>query len=241
MRTISRLGVVLAFFNLCWSLSAHAEAAACAPKFTSSEFNLSTGAGELFELDLRSLLVDPLAGETLQWGTFGAAPPAWLEPIPAPGEKLRGTPTVNDSGTQAFNLSVQCGDSGALTQIRISVIIVPKWKNAPNELFLGDIPEDGTLDLNLKDHVTTADNNPNVTFTATGLGKAHPGSYSSPMDGYTARPRGPSTTRWSVYLTASFLRRLIPRVEALIPTPTARSKSSLNRQSGPRTRSHCLM
>ncbi|MCB0403274.1 MAG: tandem-95 repeat protein [Bdellovibrionales bacterium] len=168
MRTISRLGVVLALLNLCWGLSARAEAV-CDPKFTTTEFNLNTAAGELFEVGLRSLLVDPLPGEALDWATFGAAPPAWLEPIPAPGETLRGTPTVNDSGTHSFNLSVQCGDNGAFAQIRIHVLIVPKWKNAPNELFLGDIPEDGTLDINLKDHITTADNNPNVTFTATGL------------------------------------------------------------------------
>ncbi|MCB0403273.1 MAG: hypothetical protein KDD51_00705, partial [Bdellovibrionales bacterium] len=165
--------VWLSLLVFCFSQKA---SAACDPKFSANPVTLPIAASKAQNISLRTLLSDPQVGEDLDWGVFGSpTPPSWLT-VDKTNEKLTGTAPLSAVGAHRFNLAVQCrnGEQADTTQVILQVQIIPEWKNAPAELFLGEIKEGATFQLDLRQHVTAADNSTALTFTETGLSQNAP-------------------------------------------------------------------
>ncbi len=125
-------------------------------KFKNNPTALSAEAGKSVTIPLRSLLSDIGTGN-LSWSSLDALP-GWLV-LNNAAETLTANPQVADAGTKSFRLTVQDAgtgqgdDSGALTQVNFTVMVVPVW---PDELDLGNIPERQPYSLDLRTKVQFA-------------------------------------------------------------------------------------
>ena len=118
-------------------------------KFKLDQTPLSAPATKFFSLDMRTLLSDQGSGN-LTWSATGDKP-GWLT-IDSPNSLMKGTPQLSDAGGKSFRLSVQDVEAGAITQVTMTVVVIPIWASDP--LDLGIQNEDSFFQLDLKTKVS---------------------------------------------------------------------------------------
>lgn len=104
--------------------------AKAAIKFKNNPTKLTAFAGEAFDVDLISLLSETGSGGKLDWTETPFGKPAWLT-IDSANDRMFGNPTNSDQGISRFTFAVQDGDTGAITQMEITVRIPPVWNQDP--------------------------------------------------------------------------------------------------------------
>jgi len=132
-----------------------------AVKFKLNETPITVSATKPFSLDMRTLLSDVGTGN-LTWSA-AAGKPAWLT-VDSPNSLMKGTPQLSDVGVARFRLAVQDVEAGALTNVVLTVVVVPIWASDP--LDLGIQNEDSPFQFDLKTKVTNPAGGA-MTFTST--------------------------------------------------------------------------
>ncbi|MCB0418359.1 MAG: tandem-95 repeat protein, partial [Bdellovibrionales bacterium] len=135
--------------------------AKAAIKFKNNPTKLTAFAGEAFDVDLISLLSETGSGGKLDWTETPFGKPAWLT-IDSANDRMFGNPTNSDQGISRFTFAVQDGDTGAITQMEITVRIPPVWNQDP--ITLNKAFEDSPYTESVVKHLDHPEGTP-TTFT----------------------------------------------------------------------------
>ncbi|MCB0404279.1 MAG: tandem-95 repeat protein [Bdellovibrionales bacterium] len=156
IQEIKKSGLLFLFVAFC--LSSLADGAI---KFKNNPTQLTAFAGETFDVNLISLLSETGSGGKLDWTEAPFGKPAWLT-IDSANDRMFGNPTNSDQGVSRFTFAVQDGDSGAITQMEITVRIPPVWNQDP--ITLNKAFEDSPYNESVVKHLDHPEATP-VTFT----------------------------------------------------------------------------
>ena len=138
------------------------------PSFKDTPTELGTvSAGEVVDIDLRSLLSNP-GTPPLKWFSSAQKPlPVWLT-LDSGKQRLYGTPSAQHAGTHEFLLSVtDAGEGGDINHLtRITVLAPPVWNFPNTDLGIQSEGNSWAFDLS---KVLTNPSGGNLNFTAVNL------------------------------------------------------------------------